>query len=115
MRFGWWGVCCASWQRREKPNVRGQGVEKMDDVFALIVEVASIVFIISIGIFTAALTVIALSKILSNPHRAERQPEANSTMKFTPDLTPRMWSDETAQRDRELQKWREEHKSRLDE
>jgi hypothetical protein len=72
----------------------------MDDVFALIVEVASIVFIISIGIFTAALTVIALSKILSNPHRAERQPEANSTMKFT--------------RDRELQKWREEHKSQLD-
>jgi hypothetical protein len=35
-------------------------------------------------------------------------------MKFTPDLTPRMWSDETAQRDRELQKWREEHKSQLD-
>jgi hypothetical protein len=32
----------------------------MDDVFDLIVEVASIVVIISIGIFTAALTVIAL-------------------------------------------------------
>jgi hypothetical protein len=88
--------------------------EKMDDVFALIVEVASIVFIISIGICTAALTVIALSKILSNPHRAERQPDANSTTKFTPDLTPRTRSDETVKRDRELQKWREEHKAQLD-
>jgi hypothetical protein len=91
-----------------------EGERKMHNVFDHIVEVASIVFIISIGIFTAALTVIALSKILSNPHRAERQPEANSTTKFTPDLTPRTWSDETAQRDRELQKWREQHKSQLD-
>jgi hypothetical protein len=80
----------------------------MDDVFALIVEVASIVFIISIGIC------IALSKILSNPDRAERQPDANSTTKFTPDLTPRTRSDETVKRDRELQKWREEHKAQLD-
>jgi hypothetical protein len=89
--------------------------EKMHDVLDLIVEVASIVFLISIGIFTAALTVIALSKILSNPHPAERQPEANSTTKFTPDLTPRTRSDEIVQRDRELQKWREEHKAQLDE
>jgi hypothetical protein len=44
----------------------------MDDVFAVIVEVASIVFTISIGICTAALTVIALTKF-SNPHRAERE------------------------------------------
>ena len=58
--------------------------------------------------------VIALNKILSNPHRPEREPEANSITKFTPDLTPRTWSDETAPRDRELQKWREEHKSQLE-
>ena len=37
--------------------------------------------------------VIALNKILSNPHRPEREPEANSITKFTPDLTPRTWSD----------------------
>ena len=86
----------------------------MDDVFALIVEVASIAFIISIGICTAALTVIALTK-LSNLHRAERQHEADSTTKLTPDLTPRTRSDEIVQRDRELQKWREEHKAQLDE
>jgi hypothetical protein len=87
--------------------------EQMDEVFDLIVEVASIVFIVSVGICTACLTVIALGKMLSNPHRAGRQSEAKSTTKFTPDLTSRAWSDETAQRDRELQKWREEHKAQL--
>jgi len=87
----------------------------MDEVFGLIVEAASIVFIVSVGICTACLTVIAFSKMRSNPHREERQSETTSTTKFTPDLTSRAWSDETAQRDRELQKWREEHKAQLDE
>ena len=86
----------------------------MDEVFDLIVEVASIVFIVSVGICTACLTVIAFSK-MSNPHREERQSETKSATKFTPDLTSQAWSDETAQRDLELQKWREEHKAQLDE
>ena len=80
----------------------------------MVVEVASIIFIISIGVCIAALTVIGLSNILSNHRRAARHPEANAISKFTPDVTPRTQPDETAQRDRELEKWREEHKAQLE-
>ena len=80
----------------------------------MVVEIASIIFIISIGVCIAALTVIGLSNILSNHRRAGRHPEANSIAKFTPDVTPRTQPDQTAQRDRELEKWREEHKAQLE-
>ena len=83
-----------------------------------LVEVASIVFIVSVGILTACQTVIALNK-LSNRRRVEPHREANS---IPAEIKLRAPSDEIAQveeepekrRERELKKWREEHKAQLE-
>jgi hypothetical protein len=79
----------------------------------MVIEVASIVFIVSVGILIACLTVMALIK-LSNLRRVGRQREANSIPKFTSEIKLRALSDEIAQRERELEKWREEHKAQLE-
>jgi hypothetical protein len=86
-----------------------------------IVEVASIFFIVSVGILTACLTVIALNK-LSNRRRVGPHREANSIPEFTAEIKLRARPDEIAQgeeepekrRERELEKWREEHKAQLE-
>ena len=86
------------------------------------VEVASIVFIVSMGILTACLTSMALIK-LSNRRRVEPHREANSIPEFTSEIKlRRARPDEIAQgeeepekrRERELKKWREEHKAQLE-
>ena len=88
---------------------------------SIVVEIASILFIVSVGILTASLTVIALYK-LSNRRRVGPHREANSIPKFTSDVNLRARPDEIAQgeeepekqRERELAKWREEHKAQLE-
>ena len=89
-------------------------------------EVASIFFIISVGILTASLTAIVLIK-LSNRRRVGPHREAKSIPEFTSKLRAR--PDEIAQtqeepekrrerlekqRERELEKWREEHRAQLE-
>jgi hypothetical protein len=84
---------------------------------SIVVEVASIFFIVSVGILTACLTVIALNK-LSNRRRVGPHREANSIPEFTSEIKLRARPGEIAQeepekkRERELEKWREEHKRR---
>jgi hypothetical protein len=51
---------------------------------------------------------------LSNLRRVGRHREANSIPKFTSEIKLRMRPDEIAPRERELQKWREEHKAQLE-
>ena len=89
---------------------------------SIVVEVASIFFIVSVGILTACLTVIALNK-LSNRRRVGPHREANSIPEFTSEIKlRRARPDEIAQgeeepekrRERELKKWREEHKAQLE-
>ena len=91
----------------------------MKDVFAFVLQIfryheeATITFFIGI----AGLSVIALVKEVSNVRRARRArqpPKENPTAKFGPNSTlPDTRGDEIAQRDRELEKWREEHKGVL--
>jgi len=86
-----------------------------------VVEAASIFFIVSVGILTACLTVIALNK-LSNRRRVEPYREANSIPEFTSEIKLRAPPDEIAQieeqpekrRERELERWREEHKAQFE-
>jgi len=86
-----------------------------------VVEAASIFFIVSVGILAACLTFIALNK-LSNRPRVKPRPEANSTPEFTSEIKLPARRDEIAQveeepekrRERELKKWREEHKAQLE-
>ena len=88
---------------------------------SIVVEVASIVFIVSVGILTACLMVIVLNKI-SNRRRVGPHREANSTPEFTSEIKLPARPDEIAQveeepekqRERELEKWREEHKAQLE-
>jgi hypothetical protein len=88
---------------------------------AKVVEVASIFFIVSVGLLTAGLTVIALNK-LSDRRRVAPPREANSIPEFTSGIKLRARPDEIAQREeepekrreRELAKWREEHKAQLE-
>jgi hypothetical protein len=88
---------------------------------SIVVEVASIFFIVSVGILTACLTVIALNK-LSNRRRVGPHREANSIPEFTSEIKLRARPDEIAhgeeepekRRERELKKWREEHKAQLE-
>jgi hypothetical protein len=88
---------------------------------SIVVEVASIFFIVSVGILTACLTAIALYK-LSNRRRVGPHREANSIREFTSEIKLRARPDEIAQRERdpekererELEKWREEHKAQLE-
>jgi hypothetical protein len=88
---------------------------------SIVVEVASILFIVSVGILTACLTVIALNK-LSNLRRVGPHREANSIPEFTSEIKLRARPDKIARaeeepeknRERELQRWREEHKAQLE-
>jgi hypothetical protein len=88
---------------------------------SIVVEVASIFVIVCVGILTACLTFIALNK-LSNRRRVAPPREANSIPEFTSGIKLRARPDEIAQREeepekkreRELKKWREEHKAQLE-
>ena len=92
----------------------------MKDVFAFVFQIfryhetATIIFFIGI----AGLLVFALVNELSNAYRARRarrRPNENPTAKFGLNSTlPGTPGDEIAQRDRELEKWREEHKAQLE-
>ena len=86
---------------------------------SIVVEVA---FIVSVGILTACLTAIALYKLLNRRHVGPYR-EANSIPEFTSEIKlRRARPDEIAQgeeepekrRERELKKWREEHKAQLE-
>ena len=84
---------------------------------SIVVEVASI----SVGILIACLTAIALSRLLNRrrvgPHR-----EADSIPEFTTEIKLRAGRPDIAhaeqepekKRERELQRWREEHKAQLE-
>jgi hypothetical protein len=92
----------------------------MDNAFAFVRlifrehETATIIFFIGI----AGLLLFALFNELSNARRARRArrpPKENPTAKFGPKSTlPSRWDDEIAQRDRDLEKWREEHKAHFE-
>jgi hypothetical protein len=85
---------------------------------SIVVEVA---FIASVGILTACLTAIALY-ILLNRRRVGPHREANSIPEFTAEIKLRARPDKIAhaeeepekKRERELQRWREEHKVQLE-
>ena len=91
----------------------------MNDVFAFVFQIfryheeATILFFIGI----AGLLVFALVNELSKAFRARRArqpPKENPTAKFGPNSTlPGTRDDEIAQRDRDLEKWRAEHKAHL--
>jgi hypothetical protein len=91
----------------------------MDNVFAFVRlvfqehETATIAFFIGI----AGLLVFTLVNEISNVRRARRAkqpPKGDPSPKFGPNTTlPATTGDELAQRDRELEKWREEHKGAL--
>ena len=88
---------------------------------APLVEAASAFLIVAVGILTACLTVIALNKF-SNRRRVEPHREENSIPEFTSEIKLQARPDEIAQveeepekrRERELKKWREEHKAQLE-
>jgi hypothetical protein len=92
----------------------------MKDVFAFFVqfyqyhETATIIFFVGIG----GLLVFALVNEISNAlaaRRARRPPKENPTAKFGPKSTlPGRWDEEIAQHDRDLEKWREEHKAHFE-
>jgi hypothetical protein len=65
---------------------------------------------VSALLVTAALLVVILTKVLPTP-RAGVSPKT----KFGPDSTPLdPWYDQMAQRDRDLDKWRAEHKAHFE-
>jgi hypothetical protein len=84
---------------------------------SIVVEVASIAIV---GILTACLTAIALNKVSNR--RAGPRREAKSIPEFTSEIKLRARPDEIAhgeeepekRRERELKKWREEHKAQLE-
>ena len=92
----------------------------MKDVFAFFFQIfqyhetATIIFFIGV----AGLLLFALFNELSKARRARRAkqpPKENPTAKFGPNSTlPGTQSDEMAQRDRDLEKWRAEHKAQFE-
>jgi hypothetical protein len=91
----------------------------MKDVFAFFFQIfqyhetATILFFVGI----AGLLIFALVNEISNAlsaRRARRPPKENPTAKFGPNSMPGRWTDEIAQRDRDLEKWREQHKAHFD-
>ena len=86
-----------------------------------VVEAASIFFIVTVGILAACLTFIALNK-LSNRPRVKPHPEGNLSPEVTSEIKLAARRDEIAQveeepekqRERELERWREEHKAQLE-
>ncbi len=90
----------------------------MDDVFVFVEEqfqahfIETLIITVSIGVIVVSLFALAIMR--SNRHRAEQTPTPISAAKFGPDMTlPRPLHDEIAKRDRDLEKWREEHKGQL--
>jgi hypothetical protein len=92
----------------------------MEGVFAFVRlifrqhETATISFFVGV----AGLLVFALVNELSKAYRARRArrpPKENPTAKFGPNSTlPSTRGDEIAQRDRDLEKWREQHQAQLE-
>src|SRR5713101_4289364 len=98
------------------PDPAKQRGQKMDDIFVLIEEqfrthfVETVIITVSIGIVAVSLFALACMRL--DGHRAGQYPEPTSVAKFGPDTTlPGPWHDGIAQRDPDLEKWREEHKA----
>jgi hypothetical protein len=90
----------------------------MDDVFIFIEQqfrthfVQTLIITVAMGVIVVSLFALAIMR--SNRQRAEPYPEPSSVPKFGPDMTlPHPLHDEIAKRDRDLEKWREEHKAQL--
>jgi hypothetical protein len=92
----------------------------MKDVFAFFFQIfqyhetATIIFFVGI----AGLLFFAFVKEISSAlaaRRARRSRKEGPTPKFGPNSSPPgRWNDEIAQRDRDLEKWRKEHKAHLE-
>jgi hypothetical protein len=92
----------------------------MTDVFAFFFQIsqyhetATIIFFIGIAGLLVFALVSEFSKIY-RARRARRPPKENPSAKFGPKSTlPGRWDDEIAQHDRDLKKWREEHKAHFE-
>jgi hypothetical protein len=90
----------------------------MDDVFVFVEEqfrahfVHTLIITVSVGVIVVSLFALAIMR--SNRQRVAQYPKPSSVTKFGPDVTlPDPWHDEMAKRDRDLEKWREEHKRQL--
>ena len=86
----------------------------MKDVFAFVFQIFNYHEAILFFIGIAGLLVFALVNELSNAFRARRAsqpPKENPTAKFGPSTPPGTGGEEMAQRDRDLEKWRAEHKA----
>jgi hypothetical protein len=90
----------------------------MDDVLDLVREefrahfIETVIITISIGVIIVSLFALAIMRL--DRHRVGRDTKPNSVVKFGPDKTTTIpWPDGIASRDRELEKWREEHKAQL--
>jgi heme/copper-type cytochrome/quinol oxidase subunit 2 len=87
----------------------------MDDILALATQTfhAHFVTIIFIIIVSGIVVPVSFALFVSSTHRRVRSKE-NPTAKFGPNSTlPGAHDDEIAQGDRDLKKWREEHKGAL--
>jgi hypothetical protein len=72
-----------------------------------------IVITVSMGIVVLSLFTLAIMR--SNDRRLRQYPKPTSASKFGPDVTqPVSWHDEIAKHDRDLEKWREEHKGQIE-
>ena len=91
----------------------------MDDVFGFVEEqfrahfIQTLIITVSSGVIAVSLFALAIMR--SNRHSAGQYPEPKSVPKFGTDITRRgPWHDNIAQRDRDLEKWRQEHKRQLE-
>jgi hypothetical protein len=94
---------------------RGQ---KVGEVFYLIREqfhthfIETIIITVSIGVIIVSLFVLAIMRL--DRRRLGQDSKAHSVVKFGPDnTTTTPWHDRIASRERDLEKWREEHKAQL--
>jgi hypothetical protein len=90
----------------------------MDEVFDLIREqfrthfIETVIITVSIGVIIVSLFALAIMRL--DRHRPGRDTKPNSVVKFGPgNTTTTPWHDRIASRERELEKWREEHKAQL--
>ncbi len=75
--------------------------------------IALVIITVCIGVI--ALCLFALAIMRPDLHRPGQYRELNSVSKFGPDITPPgPWHDEIAQHDRDVEKWRQEHKRQLE-
>ena len=88
----------------------------MNDILAFAIQTfhAHFVTIVFIILVVGIVVPVAFALFVSSTHR-RASPKEDSIAKFAADLTlPRPWHDEIAQRDRDLEKWREQHKAHFE-